>query len=154
MNLNTINLDEIYFETEKGNRRSLKSLTESMINKFFKKEKISAEEYRSLGGSKEYNTHKYVEIYHTDTLRYPHNIICQTCKKGTNKAVTPNQPGFTCFGSLTKDTSTYNVKSVCSVCNKPKNSYVSINNFPEEIKKNIIQNEAKHRRKLFSTNAV
>lgn len=149
MNLNTINLDEIYFETDKGNRRSLKSLTESTINKLYKKEKISPEEYRSLGGTKEYNTHKYEKIYETSDHKYPHNIICQTCKKGTNKALTPNTVGFQCFGSLTKETSTYNVKSTCSICNNPKNSYVSINNFPENIKREILENERKIRKKLF-----
>lgn len=149
MNLNTINLDEIYFETEKNNRRSLKSLTESLVNKLYKKNKISEEEYRALGGTKEYNTHKYEKIYETTTHKYPHNIICQTCKKGESKAVTPNGVGFTCFGSLTKDTSTYNVKSTCSLCNKPKNSYVSINNFPDHIKKDILENERKIRKKIF-----
>lgn len=149
MNLNTINLDEIYFETEKNNRRSLKSLTESLVNKLYKKNKISEEEYRALGGTKEYNTHKYEKIYETTTHKYPHNIICQTCKKGESKAVTPNGVGFTCFGSLTKDTSTYNVKSTCSICNNPKNSYVSINNFPENIKKEILENERRIRKKLF-----
>lgn len=149
MNLNTINLDEIYFETEKNNRRSLKSLTESLVNKLYKKNKINEEEYRALGGTKEYNTHKYEKIYETSTHKYPHNIICQTCKKGESKAVTPNGVGFTCFGSLTKDTSTYNVKSTCSLCNKPKNSYVSINNFPDHIKKDILENERKIRKKIF-----
>lgn len=149
MNLNTINLDEIFFASEKNNRRSLKSLTESLINKLYKKNKISEEEYRALGGTKEYNTHKYEKIYETTTHKYPHNIICQTCKKGESKAVTPNGVGFTCFGSLTKDTSTYNVKSTCSLCGKPKNSYVSINNFPDNIKKDILENERKIRKKIF-----
>ncbi|QKE44556.1 hypothetical protein Yalta_109 [Yalta virus] len=149
MNLNTINLDEIYFETEKNNRRSLKSLVESMINKLYKKNKISIDEYHSMGGTKEYNVHKYEKIYESSNQRYPHNIICQTCKKGDSKAITPNNIGFECFGSLTKDTSTYNVKAVCSLCNKPKNSYVSINNFPDKIKEDILDNEKKIRKRLF-----
>lgn len=149
MNIPTINLDEIYFETEKNNRRSLKSLTESLINKQYKKSKICEEEYRSLGGTKEYNTHKYVKIYSTTSKHYPHNIICQTCKKGDAKAVTPNGIGFECYGSLTKTTSTYNVKASCKLCNKPKNSYVSINKFPEDIKKEILENEKKIKKKLF-----
>lgn len=150
MNLNTINMDEIYFETEKGNRRSLKSLVESIVNKLYKKEKIDEETYRSLGGTKVYNTHKYEQIYETKNVKYNHPIICQTCKKGTNKALTDNTVGFTCFGSLTKNTTTYNIRAVCSQCNKLKNSYVSIEKFPENIKKEILENESKIRKRLFN----
>lgn len=150
MNINTIDLKDIYFDTEKGNRRSLKSFTESIVNKLYKKKKINDESYRSLGGAKEYNVHKYEMLYETDKHKYGNPVICQTCKNQDNKkAATDNLVGFKCFATLTKDTTTYNIKTSCLQCKRLKNSYVSIDKFPSNIKKDILENEKKIRKTLF-----
>lgn len=130
--MKVINLENVFIKTEK-NDRSLKSILEKTVNHYFKDNKISLQEYESMGGTKISNQNTSIEVYSDPKFVYECPIICNSCKKKNNNKLTPNLPGITCFISKTSKTSPLNIKVKCKICNMNKNSYINRNTLPDKI---------------------
>lgn len=143
MSMKVINLENVFIKTEK-NDRSLKSILEKTVNHYYKDNKISAEEYESMGGTKNSNQNTSIQVYSDPNFVYSHPIICNSCKKKNNNKLTPNLPGITCFISKTSKTSPLNIKVKCQICQMNKNSYINKKSLPDKILK-IIETKLKEK---------
>lgn len=136
MSMKVINLENVFIKTEK-NDRSLKSILEKTVNHYYKDNKITLDEYESMGGTKISSQNTSIQVFSDPNFVYEYPIICNSCKKKYNSKLTPNLPGITCFISKTSKTSPLNIKVKCRNCNMNKNSYINKKNLPEKILKII-----------------
>lgn len=143
MDSKIINLEDLYIKTDQNTTRSLKSVIEKAINQSYKKKKISEEDYRGLGGKKNYDTIIHQMVYEDNKYTYPQPVICNSCKKTHNMKMTPNLPGITCYLSRTSKNVSYNIKVKCTECNKIKNSYINKDTLPENILSKLKKEELK-----------
>lgn len=127
--MNIINIEDIYVKQENGKRRTLGSLIEGRINQRFKANKLTEEEYSSLGGSKKKVEVSNEMVYKDPKYVFPNKVMCRVCKKKDGVAMTENKPGIECFVSRGSRLS-YHVKTLCKVCGGPKNTFVSLQSLP------------------------
>lgn len=132
MNSRTINIDDIYIKTDHNTRRSFKNVIEATVNKLYKRNKLSDDEYHSLGGSKTYGESQYHKIFESSSFVYPKPIVCHSCKKNSQNKLTDNKPGFACFVSISSKNDSYNIKTKCASCDKMKNSYINLKTLPDK----------------------
>lgn len=141
--MNVINIEDIYVKQDSGKRRTLGSLIEGRINQRFKADKISEEDYISLGGSKKKTEVKNEMVYKDPKYVFPNKVMCRVCKKKDGVSMTENKPGIECYVSQGSRVS-YHIKTACKNCGGPKNTFVSLQKLPPKAVAAINEYVSKH----------